>query len=58
MQWLENLDALNDGDWGIYSPNHQTNRWGLVAVDGHTGHTGAPPNTIRCASHVTQPLGF
>jgi hypothetical protein len=28
---------------GIYSPNHQTNRWGWAAVDG---------------SHVTQPLGF
>jgi hypothetical protein len=41
----ENLDALK---WwwlrGIYSPNHQTNRWGWAAVDGRTGQTlsGAP----------------
>jgi hypothetical protein len=32
---------------GIYSPNHQSGRW-----------SGAPPDTVRCASHVTQPLGF
>jgi hypothetical protein len=23
-----------------------------------TGQYGAPPDTVRCASHVTQPLGF
>jgi hypothetical protein len=34
----ENLDALNGGGWGIYSPNHQTNRWGWATVDGRTGH--------------------
>jgi hypothetical protein len=27
---------------GIYSPNHQTNRWGWAAVDGRTGQSGAP----------------
>jgi hypothetical protein len=43
---------------GIYSPNHQTNRWGWAAVDGRTGQSSAPPDTVRCASHVTQPLGF
>jgi hypothetical protein len=43
---------------GIYSPNHQTNRWGWAAVDGRTGQYGAPPDTVQCASHVTQPLGF
>jgi hypothetical protein len=43
---------------GIYSPNHQTNRWGWAAVDGHTGQSGAPPDTVRCTSHVTQPLGL
>jgi hypothetical protein len=26
---------------GIYSPNHQTNRWGWAAVDGRTGQSGA-----------------
>jgi hypothetical protein len=43
---------------GIYSPNHQTNRWGWAAVDGCTRQFGAPPDTVWCASHVTQPLGF
>jgi hypothetical protein len=43
---------------GIYNPNHQTNRWGWAAVDGRTGQSGAPPDTVRCASHVTQSLGF
>jgi hypothetical protein len=36
---------------GIYSPNHQNSRWrGLLLM-------GAP-DTVRCTSHVTQPLGF
>jgi hypothetical protein len=36
---------------GIYSPNHQSGRWeGLLSK-------GAP-DTVRCANHVTQPLGF
>jgi hypothetical protein len=43
---------------GIYSPNHQTNRWGCAAVDGRTGQSGVPPDTVRCGSHITQPLGF
>jgi hypothetical protein len=43
---------------GIYSPNHQTNRWGWAAVDGRTRQSGAPPDTVQCANHVTQPLGF
>jgi hypothetical protein len=30
----------------------------MAAVDGRTRQSGAPPNTVRCASHVTQPLGF
>ena len=46
----ENLDALKCGGWGIYSPNHQNGRWeGLLSMD-------AP--TVRCASHITQLLGF
>jgi hypothetical protein len=28
-----------------------------AAVDGRTGQSGAPPDTVRCASHVTWPLG-
>jgi hypothetical protein len=46
------------GGWGIYSPNHQTSRLVEGAVDGRTGQSGAPPDTVRCASHVTRPLGF
>jgi hypothetical protein len=42
---------------GIYSPNHQL--WPLVraSVVWRTGQSGAPPDTVRCASHVTQSLG-
>jgi hypothetical protein len=40
---------------GIYSPQPAV---GVAAVDGCTGQSGAPPDTVRCASHVTQPLGF
>jgi hypothetical protein len=36
---------------GIYSPNHQNGRWGRLLSYG-------APDTVRCASHVTQPLGF
>jgi hypothetical protein len=31
---------------------------GRAAVDGRTGQSGAPPDTVRCPSHVTQPLGL
>jgi hypothetical protein len=31
---------------------------GKAAVDGRIGQSGVPPDTVRCASHVTQPLGF
>jgi hypothetical protein len=30
----------------------------VAAVDGRTGQSDAPPDTVRCASHVTEPLGF
>jgi hypothetical protein len=30
----------------------------VAAVDGRTRQCGAPSNTVRCANHVTQPLGF
>jgi hypothetical protein len=43
---------------GIYSPQPPNNRCGGAAIDGHTGQSGAPPDAARCASHVTQPLGF
>jgi hypothetical protein len=31
---------------------------GKAAVEVRTGQSGAPPDTVRCASHVIQPLGF
>jgi hypothetical protein len=43
---------------GIYSPNHQTSRLVKAAVAWRTGQSGAPPDTVRCACHVTQPLDF
>jgi hypothetical protein len=41
---------------GIYSPNHQTSRLVKPAVAWRTGQSGAPPDTVRCACHVTRPL--
>jgi hypothetical protein len=43
---------------GIYSPQPPKQQLGVVAIDGRTGYSGAPPDTVRYASHVTQPLGF
>jgi hypothetical protein len=55
---VENLDDLNVGVvGGIYSPNHQTSRLVEAAVAWRTGQSGAPPDTVRCASHVTRSLG-
>jgi hypothetical protein len=42
---------------GIYTPNHQTSRLVEAAVAWRTGQSGAPPDSVRCASHVTRPLG-
>jgi hypothetical protein len=56
---VENLDDLNVGVvGGIYSPNHQTSRLVEAAVAWRTGQSGAPPDSVRCTSHVTRPLGF
>jgi hypothetical protein len=54
----ENLDALKCGGWGYLLP--QPPKWplGKAVVEGRTGQSGAPPDTVRCASHVTQLLGF
>jgi hypothetical protein len=43
---------------GIYSPQRPKLPLGVAAVDGHIGQSGAPPDTVRCVSHVTQSLGF
>jgi hypothetical protein len=45
-----NLDAIECGVGGIYSPNHQ--KWSLGDCC-RMAH-----RTVRCASHVSQPLGF
>jgi hypothetical protein len=45
------------GGWGIYSPNHQTSRLVKAVVAWRTGQSGAPPDTVRCACHITWPLG-
>jgi hypothetical protein len=47
MQYDGNLDALNRGGWGIYSPNHQNSRWGgLLSM-------GAPDRPVRQPRHPT-----
>jgi hypothetical protein len=40
----------------IYSPNHQTSRLVKAAVAWRTRQSGAPPDTVRCACHVTKLL--
>jgi hypothetical protein len=54
----ENLDALKCGGWWYLLP--QLPKWSLgrLSVDGRIGQSGAPTDTVWCASHVTQPLGF
>jgi hypothetical protein len=44
--------------WGIYIPHPPKQLLGQATVDGRTRQSGAPPDTVRCASHLTQPLGF
>jgi hypothetical protein len=51
MCWLKNLDALKCGGWGVYIvPTTK------VAVG--EGCCRRAHRTVRCASHVTQLLGF
>jgi hypothetical protein len=51
MQYAENLDALNSGGWGVFiAPTTKT-------VVGEGCYRWAH-RTVRCASHVTQLLGF
>jgi hypothetical protein len=37
---------------GIYSPNHQTNRWGWAAVEGRTGQPYHPTIRVLTVSTV------
>jgi hypothetical protein len=51
MQYAGNLDALNCGGWGVFiAPTTKT------AVG--EGCCRWAHRTVRCDSHVTQPLGF
>jgi hypothetical protein len=42
----------------ISTPTHQTSRLVKADVVWRTGQSGAPSDTVWCASHVTRPLGF
>jgi hypothetical protein len=52
--WIVGVEVVG----GIYSPQPPKQPLGVAAVDWRTGQSGAPLDTVRCASHVTQPLGF
>jgi hypothetical protein len=67
IEWdvWKNLDALKCGGWGVFiAPTTKMAvgegccRWAHRTVQCATGQSVAPPDTVRCASHVTQPLGF
>jgi hypothetical protein len=52
MRSVECLDGWSGGGWGVFiALNHQFNRWEWLLSMG-------APDTIWCASHVSQPLGF
>jgi hypothetical protein len=52
MHCCECLDGWSGGGWEVFiAPNHQFNRWGRLLSMG-------APDSVRCASHLTQPLGF
>jgi hypothetical protein len=47
----ENLDAMNVGWLGVFiAPTTKSGRWEAVCRMAH--------RTVRCANHVTRPLGF
>jgi hypothetical protein len=52
--WMVGVEVVG----GIYSPQPPIQPLEQAAVDGRTGQSGAPPDTVRCVNHVTQPLGF
>jgi hypothetical protein len=55
---VENLDAMNVGVVGVFiAPTTKNGRWKCV-VAWRTGQFGAPPDTVRCASHISRLLGF
>jgi hypothetical protein len=47
---VENLDAIECGVVGVFiAPTTKSGRW-KAAVAWRTGQSGAPPDTIRCAT--------
>jgi hypothetical protein len=55
---VENLDDLNVGWLGVFiTPTTKTSRLVEAAVAWRIGQSGAPPDTVQCASHVTWSLG-
>jgi hypothetical protein len=55
---VENLDAIECGVVGVFiAPTTKNGRW-KADVAWRTGQSGAPPDTVRCACHVSRPLGF
>jgi hypothetical protein len=55
---VENLDAIECGVVGVFiAPTTKNGRW-KTAVAWRTGQFGAPLDTVRCASHVSQPLAL
>jgi hypothetical protein len=46
------------GGWRYLYPQPPKEPLVEAAVAWCTGQSGAPPDTVRCASHVTRPLGF
>jgi hypothetical protein len=58
MLKVEILDAIECGVVGVFiAPNTKNGRL-KAAVAWRTGQSGAPSDTVRCASHVSQSLGF
>jgi hypothetical protein len=52
--WMVGVEVVG----GIYCPQPPKQPFGLPTVDGRLGQSSAPLDIVRCASHVTQPLGF
>jgi hypothetical protein len=54
---VENLDTIECRVVGVFiAPTTKSGRW-KVAVAWRTGQSGAPPDTVRCASHISRSLG-
>jgi hypothetical protein len=54
---VENLDAIECEVVGVFiAPTTKCGRW-KAAVACRTGQSGASSDTVRCASHVSRPLG-